>query len=330
MQGAILLGAVADAYGYVVEFRSGDQIEADIGNGFGFGRPGSWSYDRIGHVVSDDTQMTLFTAEGCLRAVRSGIPLVQSVPDHCRSAYLAWYGTQARPFRGGDGLAGNRRLYQRRAPGATCLQALARGGWGTAEEPINDSKGCGGIMRVAPIAFLPDIGLEETWKLGCASAALTHGHVLGWSSAGAFAVLVRLVAEGASPVVAAETTIGFVRERPGGDVIGRYIADALAFAGRSVVAMDEIESLGGGWVSEECLSIGLAAALMNADIPTRIATAAHHSGDSDSTASICGQLIGAGCGRAALAEDAFLAERFARLDVASAIDQLVADFSGVI
>lgn len=246
MQGALLLGAVADAYGYVVEFRSGDQIAADIANGFGFCRSESWLYDGIGHVASDDTQMTLFTAEACLNALRSDVSLAQAVPDRCREAYLSWYKTQTGSFKGGDGLVGNRRLHQRRAPGATCLQALARGGWGTTLQPINDSKGCGGIMRVAPIAFLPGIGLEETWTLGCASAAVTHGHVLGWSSA---------------------ETHDFVRERPGGLEIGHRIEDSMTFAGRRSIAMEEIERLGGGWVAEECLSIGLAAAMIGSCPP---------------------------------------------------------------
>ncbi len=326
MQGALLLGAVADAYGYVVEFRSGDQIAADIANGFGFCRSESWLYDGIGHVASDDTQMTLFTAEACLNALRSDVSLTQTVPDRCREAYLSWYKTQTGSFKGGDGLVGNRRLHQRRAPGATCLQALARGGWGTTLQPINDSKGCGGIMRVAPIAFLPGIGLEETWTLGCASAAVTHGHVLGWSSAGAFAVMLRLVAQGESIPGAAAETYDFVRERPGGVEIGHRIEDSMTFAGRRSIAMEEIERLGGGWVAEECLSIGLAAAMMNADVPSRIAVAAHHSGDSDSTASICGQLIGAVSGRAAIESDVYLSARIANLDLHDEIDAVVKDF----
>lgn len=330
LQGSILLGAVADAYGYVVEFRSGDRIAADIANGFGFDRPDSWSYDGIGHVVSDDTQMTLFTGEACLRAIQSGDPLVQSVPGYCREAYLAWYATQTGATRGGEGLVGSSRLHQRRAPGATCLQALARGGRGTPWEPINDSKGCGGIMRVAPIAFLPGLELEETWTLGCASAAVTHGHVLGWSSAGALAVMLRFVAEGAPLSVAATDTARFVRHRAGGADFGRCIAAAMAFAGRSSVEMEEVESLGGGWIAEECLSIGLAAALMDADVPARIAAAAHHPGDSDSTASICGQLIGAGLGVTALRQDEFLAERVSRLDVFQEAEAMLGELSGLI
>jgi ADP-ribosylglycohydrolase len=79
-----------------------------------------------------------------------------------------------------------------RAPGTTCLAALRQGGRGTVEHPINDSKGCGGVMRTAPIGFLPP-SVEDgvVFRLGAEAAALTHGHPDGYLPAGAMAVLVR-------------------------------------------------------------------------------------------------------------------------------------------
>ena len=44
-------------------------------------------------------------------------------------------------------------LYSRRAPGGTCLSAIIQGNPGSVNNPINNSKGCGGIMRVAPLAL---------------------------------------------------------------------------------------------------------------------------------------------------------------------------------
>ena len=46
-------------------------------------------------------------------------------------------------------------LWVRMAPGNTCVSALRSGQSGTMEEPINDSKGCGGVMRVVPAGFVP-------------------------------------------------------------------------------------------------------------------------------------------------------------------------------
>jgi ADP-ribosylglycohydrolase len=48
-----------------------------------------------------------------------------------------------------------------------------------------------------------------------------------------------------------------------------------------------------GWVAEEALAIGIYAALVGDDLADVIAIAANHNGDSDSTASIAGQIYGA-------------------------------------
>ncbi|MBP1643969.1 MAG: ADP-ribosylation/crystallin [Acidobacteria bacterium] len=65
-----------------------------------------------------------------------------------------------------------------------------------------------------------------------------------------------------------------------------------------------MQTLGGGWVAEEALAIAVYAALCHpADLRAALRLAANHSGDSDSTASICGHLLGAALGEAALPAD---------------------------
>lgn len=91
-------------------------------------------------------------------------------------------------------------LYSRRAPGNTCLSALRlyerSGEYGTIDHRINQSKGCGGIMRVAPLALAYRIGenyhgsLGDLDKIGAELAAITHGHSLGYMPA---AVLVHII-----------------------------------------------------------------------------------------------------------------------------------------
>ena len=84
-------------------------------------------------------------------------------------------------------------LYSRRAPGNTCLSALQDG---TEYEDYvktkrNHSKGCGGIMRVAPLAV--NYQMSDIKKLdmeGAQLAAITHGHSLGYMPA---AVLVHVL-----------------------------------------------------------------------------------------------------------------------------------------
>ena len=70
-----------------------------------------------------------------------------------KKAYLAWYATQTEfqlplPY---SWLSNIRSLWAHRAPGNTCLSALKVIENG--HEADNDSKGCGGVMRVAPIGI---------------------------------------------------------------------------------------------------------------------------------------------------------------------------------
>lgn len=62
---------------------------------------------------------------------------------------------------------------------------------GAREKPLNQSKGCGGVMRVSPIGFLAK-NIDDAIEMGCAVAAVTHGHATGWIAAGALAVLVAI------------------------------------------------------------------------------------------------------------------------------------------
>ena len=55
---------------------------------------------------------------------------------------------------------------------------------------------------------------------------------------------------------------------------------------------DAIAQLGEGWVGEETLAIGLYAALAESDFREAVRVASNHGGDSDSTASIAGQIHG--------------------------------------
>ena len=44
-------------------------------------------------------------------------------------------------------------LYARRASGNTCMSSIEAGRRGSIGTPLNSSKGCGGVMRVAPVGL---------------------------------------------------------------------------------------------------------------------------------------------------------------------------------
>jgi ADP-ribosylglycohydrolase len=289
---AVLLGgAVGDAFGYEVEFDSISKIRKRFGSS-GITEP-IWHNGKL--IVSDDTQMTLFTLEGMLQPLSKDNFSVKSCVDSIRLAYLDWLGTQGGGVRGKGWLAAQPEMHARRAPGNTCMSALSAGGNGSISHPINNSKGCGGVMRVAPIGLVSK-GLkpEQTFQLAAEAAAFTHGHPSGYLSAGAMAVMVRSLVEGNDLRSAIDQSLAILRGYDQHTETEAAIKKAVALTGQACGDRSAaVETLGGGWVGEEALAIGLYAALCAGSFVEAIQIATNHSGDSDSTASIVGQLWGA-------------------------------------
>lgn len=227
VRGCLLGGAIGDALGAPIEFDSADGIRQRFGPS---GLTGLVPLDgRIG-AVTDDTQLTLFTVDGLIRARTGGTEPAAEL----WSAYRRWLATQdgsaAGPAPGW--LFGQRWLHARRAPGQACLSGLAGGVPGRLDAPRNpDSKGCGAVMR---------------------SAAVSSRFAAGTPS------------------------------------------------------MSVLAALGEGWVADEALAIGLYCALTctePGEVREALLLAVNHSGDSDSTGSICGNLLGALFGEEALPPD---------------------------
>jgi ADP-ribosyl-[dinitrogen reductase] hydrolase len=292
--GCLFGGAVGDAFGYTVEFDRWPDIRARYGES-GLQEPVLVDGKL---VVSDDTQMTLFTAAGFLAAIDGGQILdPDAVLSEIRCAYLDWYRTQteAKP-PAAEGLNAYRCLWARRAPGVTCLSALATGADGTPAQPINDSKGCGGVMRVAPLGLSPALNADHAFALADKAAAFTHGHPSGRLSAAALASLIRdLVGQFdvADAITRMRARLSSVRDS--GEVL-HATDQAVALAGEALPASTAIRRMGEGWVGEEALAIAIYAMLRADDFISMLRIAANHDGDSDSTASVACQIWGAANG----------------------------------
>ncbi|GHH82214.1 hypothetical protein GCM10018781_66700 [Kitasatospora indigofera] len=360
IRGSMLGGAIGDALGNPVEFLSLDAIRAKYGAA-GVTGPVPDAEGVTGRVT-DDTQMTLFTAEGLLlgsaRSRAAGSPVDET--GLVREAYLRWLDTQDHPAPPAAGGAGHRYgwlreeawLYARRAPGNACLSGLrsahvprGNGRPDGTPGPVNpDSKGCGTVMRSAPFGFT-GLAPERAFELAATCARITHGHPTGYYAAGAFAALVGHLVQGESLEAAVLRTLHLLSRYPGHQETTAALRAALDLAGDGEATAEKVESLGAGWVAEEALGIAVYAALAptrpqvfyvdqdgrhsHPDPPRTPVEAAlllsvNHSGDSDSTGSLCGNLLGALHGDVRLPH-AWLAQVEGRAVIAALADDLAAE-----
>jgi ADP-ribosylglycohydrolase len=306
-RGCLLGGAMGDALGAAVEFESFDEIHRRFGpSGIQTYAP---AYGRTG-AITDDTQMTLFTAEGLIRAlVRQRHKGTASYASVTGNAYLRWLLTQGYsndhkidPLEINPGwLYSQQDLHARRAPGTTCLTALSK-----TREPgknaENDSKGCGGVMRVAPAGLFAE-SEEEAFELGCELAALTHGHPTGWLAGGALAAMINMLLRGSPLPDSVEAALVYLERRPDHKETTHALRLATDLAADSTAPEQAIARLGEGWIAEEALAISVYCAMTAPDFRQGVITAVNHGGDSDSTGAITGNLLGCIGGEACLPQD---------------------------
>ena len=283
--GCMLGGAYGDSLGAAVEFSSLTAIRRRYRqNGItvpeaAFGHPFP--------VITDDTQMALATGQGLVAASFQDCLDDEVIVNEMYQAYLGWYHSQRLPG-------------ESRGPGTTCMSALGSGRIGTIEQPLNHSAGCGGIMRAHPIGLAFAYDPLRAFRIGCKSAAITHGHVNGYVPAGAFALLVALLAQGHSFPTALQYLTAHLAMRSEWSqtltaVKSAVVAENVSDHGAHIDAnIGQTPGRGGGWLGHDALSIALYAVIAAREDPIEaVRIAVNHSGDSDSTGSIAGAIAGA-------------------------------------
>lgn len=314
IQGCLFGGAAGDALGYTVEFWDEEMIFRKYGPG---GIQGYGLDERTGKaLISDDTQMTLFTANGIL--VGDTILHLRGIagPPSAYAAvtYQDWLNTQKLSWEEGKKLPRHNdnghgcswlldvpELYSRRVPGNTCLSGLEkRRTEGLVKDyighPVNHSKGCGGIMRVAAMALYncPPVN-KNIDKEAAQAAAITHGHPLGYMPAmvlnhvlscilfpdgekKSLKEIVREAADAASDIFAGNAYL---------DELMRIIDLAMKLSENESGDLENIHQIGEGWTGEETLGIALYCSLRyQNDFSGGIIAAVNHRGDSDSTGTL--------------------------------------------
>lgn len=312
IRGSLMAGAAGDALGYTVEFMSFDEIRRR------YGQKGITRFELTNGkaLISDDTQMTLFTANGILMGVTRGAisGIFGSFEGYVSLAYLDWYHTQTghhRQTSSGKPYTWLRDLPEmahRRAPGNTCLSAC--NAMLNNREVQNDSCGCGGIMRVAPmplfIAAHVHFSVEDTDQAAAEIARITHKHPFGFLPAAMLSHLILSVIDKSVEEVRRNISALALQsvEAVSNLYPNKFVAEklflikqtqvAISLAGNNRSDTDNIRLLGQGWTGHQAWAIAVYCAIRHIDNPAQaIIAAVNHDGDSDSTGSICGNIVGA-------------------------------------
>ena len=320
IRGSLIGGAIGDALGYQIEFDIGvrdkqvTRFKDDLG------------------IISDDTQMTLFTANALLWRHARWMINQESIHSHeaVYYGYLDWYDTQKRRGKNDivsiikdiylntgknyehDPICWIRNipeLNKRQAPGNTCLSSLRSGKMGTINNPTNNSHGCGGVMRIVSCGLLYSFP-DNAGYLAAECAAITHGHPLSHMASYMCAVIISMLTYNNATIdEAVNEALRLVQEKHDrfndsnnslSDLIN-LVNKAIELSKQNISDPKAIKRIGEGWHAEDALAIALYSCLKYPNsFKDAVICAANHDGDSDSTAAITGNILGAYLGISAI------------------------------
>ena len=188
-------------------------------------------------------------------------------------------------------------------------------------QPKNDSKGCGGVMRVAPVG-LYEQDPERAFDLGCEVAAITHGQPTGYLASGCLAAIIAGIMQGAGLRDAVTHAMGILAGRGRHEETTASLRVALSLLdGGAEPRAETVAQIGQGWIAEEALAVSVYCAVAFPDDFRRaVLLAVNHSGDSDSTGAITGNILGAFLGASAIPS-----EWLDRLELRDGIEAIAMD-----
>lgn len=299
IRGCLIGGAVGDALEYQIEFARG--IKDKQVKRF---------KDEVG-IISDDTQMTLFTATALLWAQTQKLIGNEKVSlrDSMHSSYLDWLDTQRGTLahKSISWIKTIPELNKLRAPGNTCLSSLSSGKIGSTVQPLNHSKGCGTIMRIAPCAMFAD-NPDHAGIIAVDCSVITHGHVLAWIPSYVCSHMIKSILDGNGDIYDAlyralnglrsraslfKENIPMFRKNSLG-VFLDLVRIAIDLSKKDMRDTDAIRMLGEGWTADEAFAIAIYSCLKYQDsFENSVVCAVNHDGDSDSTGAIAGNIMGA-------------------------------------
>lgn len=305
IRGAMIGCAAGDALGYPVKVLS----EAAIVERYGLRGITAYDLDENGTACfTADTQLMLLSANGILFAHTRGAlrGIMAPVYQYFDAFYMDWYRLQTteRASRSRVGwINAYPALSAKRAPSPTSMRVFSSDKFGSMDEPVNDSKGSGCLLRAVPIGLSYSDDPAYILDLAANTAALTHGNEVAWVASGVLALIISLIIhQELSIAEAVNETLkaldkSFPDSRKAVHELLSSIWSARPLATSASSDLDAIHALGEGWVANEALAIGILCALRyENDIAGAMTFAANHGGNSNATAAIAGMLVGARIG----------------------------------
>ena len=305
IRGAMIGCAAGDALGYPVEVLS----EAAIVERYGLRGITDYDLDENGTArITADTQLMLLSANGILFAHTRGAlrGIMAPVYQYFDAFYFDWYRVQTteRASRSRVGwISAYPSSSAQRALSPTSMRVFSSDKFGSMDEPVNDSKGSGCLLRAVPIGLSYSDDPAHILDLAANTAALTHGNEVAWMASGALALIISLIIHQELSITEAvnKTLKALDKSFPDSSTVvyelSRTIRSAVSLASSASSDLDAIHAVGRGWVADEALAIGILCALRHEnDIAGAMTFAANHGGDSNNTAAIAGTLVGARIG----------------------------------
>ncbi|MBQ9245088.1 ADP-ribosylglycohydrolase family protein [bacterium] len=296
-EGCVIGGAIGDALGNPVEFDRLSTIKRI------YGKNGITDLETVNGkaLITDDTQMTIYTADGLIKSAIKEFD-ENKIPDmkQVYSSYRDWLNTQYGHFSGNEkGWINNiKELYAMRAPGTTCTGSLRANIPGSIENHINSSKGCGGVMRVAPAGLMYYKNLKLAFETGARCAALTHGSPSAYLPAGVHACIIANLVNGENIEDSVNNSIEVLKTYKGHEDTLELLEMAKKYAKSDIDSETAIKNLGEGWHGDEAIAISVYCALKSPeDYKNAVIMAVNHDGDSDSTGAITGNIVGTYLGK---------------------------------
>lgn len=295
-------GALGDSLGASVEFADSPEIERNFPD-----LTRSASTLLADAHLTDDTQTTLWVAEGLIRAhqklLTQGVP---SVEVAVRDALLRWYVTQEPGERkkllhaDSGRLLEERSLFGKRAPDNTNLLAMAQTlntkGWRLGDASDEATNSPGALMRSAPYAVFRDV--EECFEYASRGASLTHPSPDARTPAAFFAALVHGSLREMSFDESFTRAASLLDSQPNGSQVREVLTNAISAASLK----PDMAALGGGWSALSVLATAVCVFKAGIDqgFPRGVEdskvvllAAVLHGGKSDTTGALVGQLLAA-------------------------------------